>query len=111
LRFEERNQHRKLKKIASVLSNAILQFWSSVEAEVPGELEETSLGIVKETCQESNCLNGIRCLAAGVKEYASRFLKYNNSSISYHSAALSTPDNMCDPEILDISMVDQLTEV
>lgn len=110
LRFEERNQHRKLKKIASVLSYAILQFWSSVEAEVPGELEETSLGIVKETCQESNCLNGIRCLAAGVKEYASRFLKYNNSSISYHSAAPSTPDNMCDPEILDISMVDQLTE-
>jgi hypothetical protein len=47
LRFEERNQHRKLKKIASVLSYAILQFWSSVEAEVPGELEETSLGIVK----------------------------------------------------------------
>lgn len=45
LRFEERNQHKKLKKIASVLSNAILEFWSSVE--VPGELEETSLGIVK----------------------------------------------------------------
>ncbi|XP_020886117.1 chromatin modification-related protein EAF1 B isoform X4 [Arabidopsis lyrata subsp. lyrata] len=108
LRFEERNQHKKLKKIASVLSNAILEFWSSVE--VPGELEETSLGIVKETCQESNCVNGRVCLAGGVKEYASRFLKYNNSSISYHSAAPSTPDNMCNPEILDISMVDQLTE-
>ncbi|XP_019092296.1 PREDICTED: chromatin modification-related protein EAF1 B-like [Camelina sativa] len=108
LRFEERNQHRELKKIASILSNAILQFWSSVE--VPGELEETSMEIVKETCQESNYVNGRICLAAGVKEYASRFLKYNNSSIPYHSAAPSTPDNMCDPEILDISMVDQLTE-
>lgn len=52
LRFEERNQHKKLKKIASVLSNAILEFWSSVE--VPGELEETSLGIVKVLdCQTS----------------------------------------------------------
>ncbi|XP_023642579.1 chromatin modification-related protein EAF1 A isoform X2 [Capsella rubella] len=108
LRFEERNQHKKLKKIASILSSAILQFWSSVEG--PGELEETSLGIVKDTCQESNCVNGRICLAAGVKEYASRFLKYNNSSIPYHSAAPLTPDNMCDPEILDILMLDQLTE-
>ncbi|XP_023642577.1 chromatin modification-related protein EAF1 A isoform X1 [Capsella rubella] len=108
LRFEERNQHRKLKEIASILSSAILQFWSSVE--VPGDLEETSLGIVKDTCQESNYVNGRISLAAGVKEYASRFLKYNNSSTHYHSAAQSTPDNMCDPEILDISMVDQLTE-
>lgn len=45
LRFEEQIQHRKMKIIASTLSNAVLQFWSSVE--VPGELEETSLGIDK----------------------------------------------------------------
>lgn len=52
LRFEERNQHRKLKKIASILSNAILQFWSSVE--VPGELEKTSMGTEKVfDCQTS----------------------------------------------------------
>ncbi|KAL1190588.1 Chromatin modification-related protein EAF1 A [Cardamine amara subsp. amara] len=108
LRFEERNQHRKLKKIASILSNAILQFWSSVE--VPGELEKTSMGTDKESCQESNCEKGRKCLAGGVREYASRFLKYNNSSYPYHSAAPSTPDNMSEPEILDISLVDQLTE-
>lgn len=66
---------------------------------------------MQDTCQESNCVNGRICLAAGVKEYASRFLKYNDSSIPYNSAAPSTPDNMCDPEISDISMVDQLTEV
>lgn len=54
LRFEERNQHRKLKKIASILSNAILQFWSSVE--VPGELEETSLGIVKVFDCQTSCM-------------------------------------------------------
>ncbi|CAA7045810.1 unnamed protein product [Microthlaspi erraticum] len=126
LRFEEQIQHMKMKKIASILSNAILQFWRLVE--VPGELEEISLGTEKvfdcqtsnmvlddcgnhmETCQESNCENGRKCLAAGVKEYASRFLKYNNSSIPYHSAVPSTPENLCDPEILDVSMVDQLTE-
>lgn len=45
LRFEEQIQHIKLKKIASFLSNAILKFWSSVE--VPGELEEISLGTEK----------------------------------------------------------------
>lgn len=45
LRFEEQIQHTKLKKIASFLSNAILKFWSSVE--VPGELEEISLGTEK----------------------------------------------------------------
>ncbi|CAN6982432.1 unnamed protein product [Brassica oleracea var. botrytis] len=42
LRLEKQIQHRKLKNIASILSNAILEFWSSVE--VPGELEETKLG-------------------------------------------------------------------
>lgn len=66
---------------------------------------------MQETCQKNSCGNGRKCLAAGVREYASRFLKYNNSSIPYHSAAPSTPYNMCDPEIMDISMVDQLTEV
>ncbi|XP_024009658.1 chromatin modification-related protein EAF1 B isoform X2 [Eutrema salsugineum] len=105
LKFEERIQHRKLKNIASILSNAILQFWSSVN--VP---EETSVGIDKETCQESNRENGRKYLAVGVREYASRFLKYNNSSIPYHSAAPSMPNYICDPEILDVSLVDQFTE-
>ncbi|KAF8113187.1 hypothetical protein N665_0054s0005 [Sinapis alba] len=108
LRFEEKVQHRKLRNIASILSSAILKFWSSVE--VPGELKETCLGIDKETCQESNCENGRKCLAVGLREYASRFLKYNNSSIPDHSAAPSTPDYMCDPEILDASLVEQLSE-
>lgn len=45
LRLEKQIQYRKLKNIASILSNAILEFWSSVE--VPGELEETNLGINK----------------------------------------------------------------
>ncbi|CAH2052616.1 unnamed protein product [Thlaspi arvense] len=108
LRFEEQLQQRKLKNIASILSNAILQFWSSVEAS--GELEETSLGIDKETFQESNCENGRKCLAAGVREYASSFLKYNSSSVPYHSAAPSVPKYTCDSEILDVSLVDQLTE-
>ncbi|CDY52088.1 BnaCnng21890D [Brassica napus] len=108
LRFEEKNQHRKLRNIASILSSAILKFWSYVE--VPGELEERGLGIDKETCQESNCESGRKCLAVGVREYARRFLKYNNSSIPGHSAAPSTPDYMCDPEILDTALVDQLSE-
>ncbi|XP_018491661.1 chromatin modification-related protein EAF1 B isoform X2 [Raphanus sativus] len=107
-RFEEKVQHRKLRNIASILSSAVLKFWSSVE--VTGKLEETCLGIDKETCQESNCENGRKCLAVGVREYASRFLKYNNSSIPDHSAAPLTPDYMCDPEILDASLVDQLSE-
>ncbi|KAF8119046.1 hypothetical protein N665_0001s0102 [Sinapis alba] len=109
LRLEKQIQYRKLKNIASVLSNAILEFWSSVE--VPGELEETNLGNDKETCQESNCDSGRKCFVAGVREYASRFLKYTNSSVPYHSAAPSTPDYMCDPDILDVSLVDhQLAE-
>ncbi|CAN6906881.1 unnamed protein product [Brassica oleracea var. botrytis] len=108
LRFEEKNQHRKLRNIASILSSAILKFWSYVE--VPGELEERGLGIDKETCQESNCESGRKCLAVGVREYARRFLKYNNSSIPGRSAAPSTPDYMCDPEILDTALVDQLSE-
>ncbi|CAN6871258.1 unnamed protein product [Brassica oleracea] len=108
LRFEEKNQHRKLRNIASILSSAILKFWSYVE--VPGELEERGLGIDKETFQESNCVSGRKCLTVGVREYACRFLKYNNSSIPDHSAAPSTPDYMCDPEILDTALVDQLSE-
>ncbi|CAN8268564.1 unnamed protein product [Cochlearia groenlandica] len=118
LRFEERNQEGKLKRIASTLSNAILQFWSSVE--VPGKLEETSLGVDKpanqyhgrmqENFQESNCENGGKCLAAGVREYASRFLKYNNSSVPYHSDAPATVGYMCHSDIFDVSLVDQLTE-
>ncbi|KAG2297955.1 hypothetical protein Bca52824_034427 [Brassica carinata] len=107
LRLEKQIQNRKLKNIASILSKSILEFWSSVE--VPGELE-INLGNVKETFQESNCDSGRKCFAAGVREYASRFLKFNNSSVPYHSAAPSTPDYMCDPEILDVSLVDQLTE-
>lgn len=66
---------------------------------------------MQESCLEYNCKNGRKSLAGGVREYASRFLKYNNSSNSYYSAAPSTPDNMSDPEILEISLVDQLTEV
>ena len=41
LRLEKQIQYRKLKNIASILSNAVLEFWSSVE--VPRELEETNL--------------------------------------------------------------------
>ena len=66
---------------------------------------------MQETCQESNCESGRKCLAVGVREYARRFLKYNNSSIPGRSAAPSTPDYMCDPEILDTALVDQLSEV
>ncbi|KAJ0248926.1 Chromatin modification-related protein EAF1 B [Hirschfeldia incana] len=108
LRLEKQIQYRKLKNIASILSNAILEFWSSVE--VPGELEEANLGNDKETCQESDCDSGSKSFATGVRGYASRLLKYNNSSVPYHPAAPSTPDNMSDPEILDVSLVDQLTE-
>ncbi|CAN7012010.1 hypothetical protein IGI04_012289 [Brassica rapa subsp. trilocularis] len=108
LRLEKQIQYRKLKNIASILSNAVLEFWSSVE--VPRELEETNLGNDKETCQESNCDTGRKSFAPGVREYACRFLKYNNSSVPYHSAASSTPDYMCDSELLDVSLVDQLTE-
>ncbi|XP_048607050.1 chromatin modification-related protein EAF1 A isoform X1 [Brassica napus] len=109
LRLEKQIQYRKLKNIASILSNAVLEFWSSVE--VPRELEKTNLRNNKETSQESNCDSGRKCFAAGVREYASRFLKYNNSSVPYHSAAPSTPDHVCDPEILDVSLADhQLTE-
>lgn len=46
LRFEEQIQQRKLKNIASILSNAILQFWSSVEVP-PGELDASRSGIDK----------------------------------------------------------------
>ena len=66
---------------------------------------------MQETFQESNCVSGRKCVTVGVREYACRFLKYNNSSIPDHSAAPSTPDYMCDPEILDTALVDQLSEV
>ncbi|XP_019059011.1 PREDICTED: chromatin modification-related protein EAF1 B-like isoform X2 [Tarenaya hassleriana] len=114
LRFEEKIQHGKLKKLASTLANAVLQFWCCVE--LPGKLEETSLvddngNTDKETSKEFGCENSGKCSTLGVEEYARRFLKYSNSSPSHlQAAAPSTPDNLCDPGILETSWDDQLTE-
>ncbi|CAH8276964.1 unnamed protein product [Arabidopsis lyrata] len=109
LKFEEQIQHRKLKGLASSLANSVLQFWSSVD--VPRELEKTSVGTDKETRKELKYDNGKKCPASGVTEYARRFLKFVKSSATHiQTAAPSTPDNMCDPGILETSWDDQLTE-
>ncbi|XP_010527243.1 PREDICTED: chromatin modification-related protein EAF1 B-like isoform X2 [Tarenaya hassleriana] len=116
---EQRIQHGKLKTLASTLGNAILLFWSSVE--LPGEeIEETSLidakvdakGTTdKESSTELGCESHGKCSAAGVIEYARRFLKYNNSSVPpLQAPPPSTPDNLRDPGILETSWDDQLTE-
>ncbi|KAJ0244711.1 Helicase/SANT-associated domain-containing protein [Hirschfeldia incana] len=109
LKFEERMQHRNLKRLASTFANAVLQFWNSVE--VLREHEETSLGTNTETEKELKSDSGHKCSASGVKEYARRFLKSMKSSTPHlQAAAPSTPEHMCDPGIAETSWDDQLTE-
>lgn len=67
---------------------------------------------MQETRKELKCDGGKNCSSSGVREYARRFLKFVKSSSPYLQAAPpSTPDNMCDPGILETSWDDQLTEV
>lgn len=67
---------------------------------------------MQETRKELKYDNGKKCSASGVTEYARRFLKFVKSSTTHlQAAAPSTPDNICDPGILETSWDDQLTEV
>lgn len=67
---------------------------------------------MQETRKESKCDSGKNCSASGVMEYARKFLKFVKSSTPHlQAAAPTTPDNMCEPAILETSWDDQLTEV
>lgn len=62
--------------------------------------------------KELKCGAGKKYSASGVTEYARRLMKFVKSSSPHlQAAAPLTPDNMCDPGILETSWDDRLTEV
>ncbi|XWS36570.1 hypothetical protein CRYUN_Cryun20dG0096000 [Craigia yunnanensis] len=131
LKFEEQNQHWKLKKIALTLSNAVMEFWHS--AEVLLNNKDANLG-------PQNCGHGLAGSRANevtenktaelnmdtdkeeqqqpgknnelaIRAYALRFLKYSSSPVpSPQAEAPATPDRISDSGIMDISWDDLLTE-
>ncbi|KAE8708113.1 Helicase/SANT-associated, putative isoform 2 [Hibiscus syriacus] len=130
LKFEEKNQHWKLKKIALTLANAVMDFWHSAEVllnsknasldtKISGndlvgsrstEVTETTTteldGDAKEGQQHTEKNNEF-----AIRGYGLRYLKYNSSSVpSLLAEAPATPDRVSDLAIMDISWDEYLTE-
>ncbi|KAE8685067.1 Helicase/SANT-associated, putative isoform 2 [Hibiscus syriacus] len=130
LKFEEKNQNWKLKRIALTLANAVMDFWHSAEVllnsknasldpkicghdlvgsrntEVP-ETTTTELEVDAKEGQQHTGKNN----EFAIRAYALRYLKYNSSPVpSLLAEAPATPDRVSDLAIMDISWDEYLTE-
>ncbi|KAJ8534575.1 hypothetical protein K7X08_016303 [Anisodus acutangulus] len=95
LRFQEQNSSCKLKKVAHIMAKAVMGFWQSIE----GENKQLELPI------SSNDH------ALAIREYAMRFLKYNDTDVRQSLAeAPVTPERVSDTGIVDAPREDHLEE-
>ncbi|XP_022758657.1 chromatin modification-related protein EAF1 B-like isoform X2 [Durio zibethinus] len=131
LKFEEQNQHRKLKRVALTIANAVMDFWHSAEVLLNSKV--ASFGpkncshdlvvsqaseVLKKTAELDMDMNkeqqqhhpGNKYELA-IQAYALRFLKYSSSPVpSLQAEAPATPDRMSDSGMMDISWDEHLTE-
>ncbi|KAH1129053.1 hypothetical protein J1N35_000431 [Gossypium stocksii] len=94
LQLEEKNQYWKLRKVALILANAVMDFWHSAQ--------DTN----KEQQQHPGNDNEL-----AIQAYAVRFLKYSSSSVPSRQAdTAATSDRIFDSSIMDSSWDEHLTE-
>ncbi|XP_055813029.1 chromatin modification-related protein EAF1 B-like isoform X2 [Solanum dulcamara] len=95
LRFQEQNSSCKLKKVAHIMTKAVMGFWQSIE----GKNKQLELPISRKDH------------ALAIREYAMRFLKYNDSNVRQSLAeAPVTPERVSDGGIVDVPWEDHLEE-
>ncbi|KAJ8527188.1 hypothetical protein K7X08_029665 [Anisodus acutangulus] len=98
LRFQERNRSWEQKKVAHNVAKAVMDFWHSIEA-YRGKSQKMEFPRPKKD------------YTIAIREYAMRFLKFNDSDVPKSQAeAPSTPDRISDWGITDTSPEDHLTE-
>ncbi|CAN4101316.1 unnamed protein product [Withania somnifera] len=93
LRLQERNGRWEKKTVAHNVAKSVMDFWHSIE----GKNQNIELARPKKGYPDA------------IREYAMRFLKYNDSDIPKAEAPL-TPDRISDVGIMDTSSEDHLTE-
>ncbi|MCD9643581.1 hypothetical protein HAX54_031183, partial [Datura stramonium] len=94
-RFQEQNSSCKLKKIAHIMAKAVMGFWQSIK----GKNKQPDLP------------NSRKDHALAIREYAMRFLKYNDSDVRRSLAeAPLTPERVSDGGIVDAPREDHLGE-
>ncbi|PHU07562.1 hypothetical protein BC332_24051 [Capsicum chinense] len=95
LRFQEQNSSCKLKKVAHIMAKAVMGFWQSIE----GKNEQLELPVTRKDH------------AIAIREYAMRFLKYNDSDVRQSLAeAPVTPERVSGGGIVDAPREDHLGE-
>ncbi|XP_015079191.1 chromatin modification-related protein EAF1 B-like [Solanum pennellii] len=95
LRFQERKRSWEQKMIAHNVAKSVMDFWHSVEVK----------------SQKMELARSKKDYTNAIREYAIRFLKYNDSDVSKNQAEASlTPDRISDWGNMDTSLEDHLTE-
>uniref|UniRef100_A0A0V0J0Q1 Putative chromatin modification-related protein EAF1-like n=1 Tax=Solanum chacoense TaxID=4108 RepID=A0A0V0J0Q1_SOLCH len=95
LRFQERNRSWEQKRVAHNAAKSVMDFWHSVE------VKTQKMELAKSKKDYTNA----------IREYAIRFLKYNDLDVPKNQAeAPLTPDRICDWGNMDTSLEDHLTE-
>ncbi|CAN4098570.1 unnamed protein product [Withania somnifera] len=95
LRLQERNRNWEQKMVAHDVAKSVMDFWHSIE----GKNKKIELARAKKDYTDA------------IREYAMRFLRYNNSDIPKSQAeAPLTPDRISDWGIIDTSSEDNLAE-
>ncbi|KAJ8559375.1 hypothetical protein K7X08_003433 [Anisodus acutangulus] len=95
LRFQERNRSWEQKQVAHNVAKAVMDFWHSIE----GKSQKMEFPRPKKD------------YTTAIRDYAMRFLKYNDSDVPKNQAeAPSTPDRISDWGIIDTSSEDHVTE-
>ncbi|KAG9149525.1 hypothetical protein Leryth_014302 [Lithospermum erythrorhizon] len=94
LRFQDKNRIEEEKRVAHLLSEAVIKFWSSVQ---------DSNKDMPLTCRKNSALT--------LSQYAVNFLKFNSSCVQHNQAeAPATPDRNSDFGTVDMSCDDNWTE-
>ncbi|KAJ8558250.1 hypothetical protein K7X08_005016 [Anisodus acutangulus] len=95
LRFQEQNGSCKLKKVAHIMAKAVMGFWQSIK----GKNKQLELPISRKDH------------ALAIREYAMRFLKYNDSDVRQSLAeAPVTPERVSIAGIVDAPREDHFRE-
>ncbi|XP_060180317.1 chromatin modification-related protein EAF1 B-like isoform X1 [Lycium barbarum] len=94
-RYQEQNSSCKLKNVAHIMAKAVIGFWQSIE----GKSKQLELPISR------------KGHALAIREYAMRFLKYNDSDVPQSLAEPPvTPERVSDAGIMDAPREDHLGE-
>ncbi|KAB2075397.1 hypothetical protein ES319_A07G218400v1 [Gossypium barbadense] len=131
LQLEEKNQYSKLRKVALILANAVMDFWHSAQvllnsrdaslgpkncgydlvgSQADEVLKNNNAELDMDTNKEQQQHPGNDNELA-IQAYALRFLKYSSSSVRSRQAdTAATSDRIFDSSIMDSSWDEHLTE-